>query len=248
MTTQSPDPFLPLISIAALTVFGCVCVLVSVAWHHSNIIDSELREPIQSENSLTSSPVLDSAAVKATAVGLQPAALSAVSAVSREDDELKSTMPLGYVDRIQTGLRSAEELNIFIQPIDPNAKIVRKHVCFKAQFDAVRSPMTIKELQQLLGEPSSLRNGPGDVIGWSCEDRRTIKVLMEWRINLNSPYKCRVSESAVLNFGFPTPDELQMSQYMGQGRVRFFLIPERKPGEVEAAIKLVGAGHPSGAS
>ncbi|MDB5336928.1 MAG: hypothetical protein JWN70_2547 [Planctomycetaceae bacterium] len=242
-----------LYSFALLVLLGSLFVVTPRVDRSSVIAELKPRGHLSPLNASVSSHLPDSSTVKQLPSG--PVNIQLADVGNPPRNGMQTAKLREYVDHIQPNLKHINELDVKLTPKDlgrvdrlgPAEKIVPQHICFKSQFDAVRSPMTIKELFQLLGEPVSLGNKPGETVVWSCEDHRGISVVMAGSINSKGQYKCRIEEPEGLNFGFPRSNELQLFQYKGQGRVRFFVIPDRKPGEVEAAIKLVGAGHPAGA-
>lgn len=151
-------------------------------------------------------------------------------------------LPLEYIERVFPNLRTLAKRGIHIERKPPQhaEKLEPPNVCLKAQFDAVRWPMTYQELLNLLGEPFMDQDHVGDMVTWQCEDGRTLNIRPTGRNDRKQSFSFNKSQAEKMRYGVAEFGELHMSVYRGMGRVRFFLIPERKPREIEEAIKQLG--------
>lgn len=106
-------------------------------------------------------------------------------------------------------------------------------ICTEEQFDAIRTPMTFREVFRLLG-PSRFNRIDSDFMQWTCVDARSFQ--------MNG-----VNEFDALIHDFESLRDQQvsgvrsMSMYRDEGIYReHFGIPARKPDEVETAIRQFG--------
>ena len=109
----------------------------------------------------------------------------------------------------------------------------RLGICSEEQFDSIQSPISFREIQALLGPPTNGFN-IGDMT-WICADRRW------FRFSCIRSYDGKVYDfQARLNPIAPNPNSMSMSRDTGQGYRERFIIPARRPGEIEAATRRIG--------
>lgn len=166
-----------------------------------------------------------------------------------ENDPMSS---LKYVDRVEPRLAALDEKAAHAKPVpvrpvpvQPGANRPAPRICLISQFDAIRTPMTLKELTGLLGDPINRPVHSFQTLYWICEDERRIHVLLNNTFSPTQSFHFQKSQIETMRYTLPELGELQMGRYLGRGKVRFFLLPDRKAGEVEEAIKRLGPGKPA---
>lgn len=113
----------------------------------------------------------------------------------------------------------------------------RVGLCNEEQFDAIRSPMTFREMYNLLGPPS---NGLDIVrMHWNCVDGRWFALdCIHSYDEMVHDFEARRDPAA------PGNTWISMSRDMGRGYCERFRIPDRKSDEVEIAILKFGPKGP----
>lgn len=157
--------------------------------------------------------------------------------------------PFGYVDRpVSKQKYDLGEIHLDLLPDPPGFQRRPVNVCFKEQFNAVRSPITLEELYGLLGRPLIPLTFSGGQISWACEDGRSLTVYANFSADLKQSFGFNESIVEDLSRGHFEMGEMRMTKLKGSRVIRYYVIPARKPGEVEFAIKkqnLIRSTHPS---